>query len=129
MTQIATVSAVMEDAVLVTVERKTACGHDCENCGGCGATPGRFAAWADAGVEVSPGDMVELESGSLLGYAALVYLVPVALFLAGCMLPFSQPVRYLCGGAGFALGIALAVLCDRKVRKNRSIRYRIVKKL
>lgn len=129
MTQTATVSAVLQDAVLVTVARKTACGHDCENCGGCGAAGGGFTVWADAGVAVAPGDTVELESSSVLGYAALVYLVPVALFISGCMLPFSQAARCLCGGAGFALGIALAVLCDRRAGKNRSIRYRIVRKL
>lgn len=85
MTQIATVTAVPESGVaLVTVARQTACGHDCEKCVGCGAQAGAVTVRALCPLEVSPGDRVELYSGRrVLAVAALVYLLPVALFPAG----------------------------------------------
>lgn len=131
MTRIATVEAIPEPGrALVAVARETACGHDCSTCGGCGAAPGSITVRAETLVEVAPGDRVELSSSNIvLGYAALVYLGPVVLALAGFLLPFSAGVRYVCGGIGFALGIALMVLCDRRARKKRSIRYYVVRKL
>ena len=66
-----------------------------------------------------------------LGAAALVYGLPVVLFLLGYLLPSSlpEPGRCLCGGLGFALGLAGAIACDRLVKKRSGISYRIVRKL
>lgn len=67
----------------------------------------------------------------VLGAAALVYGLPVVLFLLGYLLPSSlpEPGRCLCGGLGFALGLAGAAACDRLVKKRSGISYRIVRKL
>lgn len=130
MTQIATVTEVTgPDTAMVTVARQTACGHDCEKCAGCGAQAGSVTVQAGTDIPVSAGDRVEIFSDSrVLGIAALVYLGPVALFLLGYFLPvsLSEGLRYLCGGAGFALGLAGAVVCDRKLRR---VTYRITRKL
>jgi len=133
MTQIATVAAIPEQGVaLVTVARQTACGHDCEKCAGCGAQAGSVTVRARAQVPVSVGDKVELYSGGqILGIAALVYLVPVALFLLGYLLaaPLREGMRYICGGVGFALGIAAAAAYDRCVRRKSFVTYEITRKL
>lgn len=130
MTQIATVLSVPGPGrAVVTVARSSACGHDCGSCGGCGASPGSVTVSAETDVSVSPGDRVEIESRSVLAYAALVYLLPPALFLALCALPLPTAGRYLCGIAGFVLGVALAVLCGRLAVKRRPVRYRIARKL
>ena len=52
-------------------------------------------------------------------------------FLLGYLLPSSlpEPGRCLCGGLGFALGLAGAIACDRLVKKRSGISYRIVRKL
>ena len=67
----------------------------------------------------------------VLGIAALVYLVPMALFLLGYLLPAALPegARYLCGGLGFALGLAGAAACDRRMRQRTGIGYRVTRKL
>lgn len=133
MTQFATVTAVPEPGVaLVTVARETACGHDCERCAGCGAQAGSVTVLAQCPLEVSPGDRVEIGSGGrVLAIAALVYLAPVALFLAGYLLTggLTEPLRYLCGGAGFALGLLGAVVCDRRTREKNSVTYVVRRKL
>ena len=136
MTQIATVTSVPASGmgqVEVTVARQTACGHDCENCGGCGAArTARLVVRAEAPFPLQPGDQVEIYSDNrVLGAAALVYLGPVALFLLGYLLPSSltEGARYLCGGLGFLLGLAGAVVCDRLVRQKAGVSYRVTRKL
>jgi sigma-E factor negative regulatory protein RseC len=133
MTQIATVTDVPGKGLAhVRVDRQTACGHDCENCGGCGAEGGSLTVLAQTQVPVQPGDVVELYSGGqVLGIAALVYLLPVALFFLGVLLPggAGTGVRYLCGGVGFVLGLLAAVLYDRRLRRKGSVRYQITRLL
>ena len=74
--------------VLLSVARQTACGHDCEKCPGCGVQAGHLEVRAVDRVGVRPGDRVEVRSDNrkLLGMAALVYLLPVAMFLVGYFL-------------------------------------------
>ena len=129
MTQIATVREVLSPGyAVVRVARKTACGHDCENCGGCGANGGFLEVTALCDFPVRVGDTVEVASGNgVLAIAALVYLVPLVLFLAGYLMSGSleESMRYLCGGVGFGLGIVLAVICDRIVRRKKTVTYRV----
>ena len=134
MTQTATVAAVPGPGVArVTVARQSACCHDCASCGGCGATPGAITVLAETDLDLTPGDLVELysRSGRILPIAALVYLGPVILFLAGYLLPLglSDGGRGLMGGAGFVLGLGLAVLADRRLRRSGGAGYRVVRKL
>lgn len=133
MRQYATVTKLIGNGLAeVVVARETACGHDCENCGGCGAAGGSISVRARTGIPVVPGDKVEIYSDNrVLGFAAAVYLVPVVWFFIGyLMVPhFEEWLRYLCGGAGFALGIAAAVILDRRVRKRNAVSYQITRKI
>ena len=134
MTQTATVAAVQGPGVVrVTVARQSACSHDCSTCAGCGAVPGSITVLAKTDLDLTPGDLVELYSRSsrILPIAALVYLGPVLLFLMGYLLPqgVSEAGRGLLGGIGFVMGLALAVLADRRLRRNGGAGYRVVSKL
>lgn len=134
MTQTATVAAVQGPGVVrVTVARQSACSHDCSTCAGCGAVPGSITVLAKTDLDLTPGDLVELYSRSsrILPIAALVYLGPVLLFLMGYLLPqgVSEAGRELLGGIGFVMGLALAVLADRRLRRNGGAGYRVVRKL
>lgn len=134
MTQTATVAAVQGPGVVrVTVARQSACSHDCSTCAGCGAVPGSITVLAKTDLDLTPGDLVELYSRSsrILPIAALVYLGPVILFLMGYLLPqgVSEAGRGLLGGIGFVMGLALAVLADRRLRRNGGAGYRVVRKL
>lgn len=134
MTQTATVAAVQAPGVVrVTVARQSACSHDCSTCAGCGAVPGSITVLAKTDLDLTPGDLVELYSRSsrILPIAALVYLGPVLLFLMGYLLPqgVSEAGRGLLGGIGFVMGLVLAVLADRRLRRNGGTGYRVVRKL
>lgn len=135
MTQTATVTAlpaVPGGQVELTIVRQTACGHSCDGCGRCAGKAKELVIQAGSDIPVALGDQVEVYSDNrVLGAAALVYGLPVVLFLLGYLLPSSlpEPGRCLCGGLGFALGLAGAIACDRLVKKRSGISYRIVRKL
>lgn len=135
MTQTATVTALPDvpgGMVELTVTRQTACGHSCDGCGRCAGKAPDLVIRAGSDIPVSLGDKVEVYSDNkILGAAALVYGLPVVLFLLGYLLPVSLPegLRYLCGGVGFLLGLAGAVVCDRLVKRRAGMSYRITRKL
>ena len=86
MTQIATVRRVLGNGrVEIAVRRQSACGHDCENCAGCGAEGGVIRTVAYDTIGVTEGDKVLVfsESKGVLGAAAMVYLLPLVFFFFG----------------------------------------------
>ena len=75
---------------------------------------------------------MELYSGNrVLAVAALVYLGPAVLFLAGYLLTggLGGGWRYIWGGAGFALGLGAAAVCDRRLRRKNTLRYQVLRRL
>jgi sigma-E factor negative regulatory protein RseC len=135
MTQTATVTALPTTPgglVELTVVRQTACGHSCDGCGRCAGRTPDLVIRAACGFPVQIGDKVEVFSGNnVLGLAALVYGLPVVLFLLGYLLPggLLEPWRYACGGAGFLLGLCAAIAVDRRMMRKAAVSYRIVRKL
>ncbi|MCI6055642.1 SoxR reducing system RseC family protein [Dysosmobacter sp.] len=133
MTQIATVERLLAgDYAVISVPRKSACGHDCEECAGCGVTGAAVQARAANPIGAKPGQKVVVQSDTqkMLGIVALVYLTPVVLFLVGYFATIavaSTPIRYLFGGIGFVLGILIAVAYDRRLRKQGGLRFTIVR--
>lgn len=133
MTQIATVTALSSGGqVEVTVTRQSACAHNCAECAGCGAQADSLVIHAGSDIPLALGDRVEIYSDNrVLGAAALVYLGPVVLFLAGYLLTpsLTEELRYLSGGLGFLVGLAGAVACDRWTRRRTGVSYRVTRKL
>ena len=133
MTQIATVERLLAgDYAVISVPRKSACGHDCEECAGCGVTGAAVQARAANPIGAKPGQKVVVQSDTqkMLGIVALVYLTPVVLSLVGYFATIavaSAPIRYLFGGIGFVLGILIAVAYDRRLRRQGGLRFTIVR--
>ena len=134
MTQIATVERIIDtDHAEISVPRKSACGHDCEECAGCGVSGAAVHAKAANPIGALPGQKVVVESSTqkMLGIVAFVYLIPVALFLAGYLLAalvtVSVAVQYTIAIAAFLAGIGFAVLYDRRLKAKGGIAFTIVK--
>ena len=133
MTQIATVENLLAGGyATISVPRKSACGHDCEECAGCGVTGAAVRARAANPIGAQPGQKVVVQSDTqkMLGIVALVYLTPVVLFLLGylgAMTLVSPSVAGIVGGVGFVLGILVAVLYDRHLRRQGGLRFTIVR--
>ena len=86
MTQIATVERILdENHAEISVPRKSACGHDCEECAGCGVTGAAVHARALNPIGARPGQKVVVQSdtGKMLHIVVLVYLIPVLVFFVG----------------------------------------------
>ena len=89
MTQIATVERILDDThAEISVPRKSACGHDCEECAGCGVSGVSVYVKALNTVGAQPGQKVVVESDTkkMLKIVSFVYLIPVILFLAGYLI-------------------------------------------
>ena len=132
MTQIATVEEILNGGYArISVPRKSACGHDCEECAGCGMTGAAIYATAKNPVGAQPGQKVVVESSTkkLLGVVALVYLLPVVFFLLGYFLSegLTEPVRYAIAIASAALTVIPIVLYDRYARRNETLTYTILR--
>lgn len=134
MTQIATVERILDDShAEISVPRKSACGHDCEECAGCGVTGAAVHARALNPIGAAPGQKVVVESSTkkMLRIVALVYLIPVALFFLGYFAAMaataSVAVQYAAAVAGFLLGILGAIAYDRRLRARGGLSFTIVR--
>ena len=116
MTQIATVEKILPGGMAeISVPRKSACGHDCEECAGCGVSGASVRAVArnDARAEVGQKVVVESSTKNLLGVMLLVYLLPIVLFLVGYFATGaleSEGLRYAVAIAAFLVGIIPAII-------------------
>ena len=134
MTQVATVERILDGRhAEISVPRKSACGHDCESCAGCGVTGAAVLARALNPIGAEPGSKVVVESStkSLLGIAALVYLVPLGAFFLFCgiaaLLGAIGGAVYAAGGLGFFLGLLIPAWYDRKLRAEGGMVFTIVR--
>lgn len=135
MVQTARVKRLLDDGrAEVTVPRKSACGHDCSQCGGgCSEMLVQMEVSTVAAnpVHAEPGDTVRVESDSkgILRIAAVVYLVPFLLFFVGYYLGgglfASEGGAIAAAIGGFVLGLGCAVLLDRQVKRSRQNAFRI----
>lgn len=136
MTQNAVVKELTGDGwAQIEVHRVSACGHDCSQCGGGCAEltrTGPVTVLARNPVGAQPGDRVVVESAtkSILGFAAVVYLLPLVLFFAGYLIAHAlgagEGAALGGGGVCFALSLAIAVFTDRKAAKRSRELFSIV---
>lgn len=134
MTQIATVERILDsDHAEISVPRKSACGHDCEECAGCGVSGAAVHARARNPIGATPGQKVVVESSTknMLRIVALVYFIPVALFLLGYLAAMAVTsrvaVQYAAAVGGFLLGILGAIVYDRRLRARGGLSFTIVR--
>ena len=133
MTQIATVEKTFPDGTAeISVPRKSACGHDCEECAGCGVSGTSVRATAQNPIGAQAGDKVVVESSSkkLFGAILIVYMIPLVLFLLGYFCTGairSEGMRYCIAIAAFFIGILPAVAYDRHVKKTGGMAFNIVR--
>ena len=134
MTQIATVERIIDaHHALISVPRKSACGHDCEECVGCGISGAAVTAKALNPIGAIPGQKVVVESSTkkMLGIVAFVYTIPVVLFVLGYLVmafsTTSVPLQYGVAITGFVIGVITAIFYDRKIKRQGGLTFNIVR--
>ena len=126
MEQIVRVKRVTDDGRAEVLHiRESACSGDCHKCSGCGAAKEAIVLVADNPIGAAVGDFVKIssDSGPVLRGAAVLYMMPLGLFFLGYALGAVAWGRGgLAGCLAFVLGIALAVLYDRRMAaKNQTV--------
>ena len=109
--------------------RQSACSGDCHKCSGCGAVQQKMLLTAQNPIGARPGQTVVLrsETAPVLAAAAVLYMLPLVLFVAGYLLGLSLwSSGGLSGLAGFLLGLAAAIVYDRLVMRKRNTIYTII---
>lgn len=133
MTQIATVEKILDNNYAeISVPRKSACGHDCEECAGCGMTGAAIRARALNEIGATPGEKVVVESSTkkLMGVVLLVYMLPVVLFLLGYFLSegLVESWRYAIAIAAAVVSFIPCVFYDRFARRREVLTYTIMRR-
>lgn len=120
----------------IEVTRRSACGHDCAKCGGCGGLETQtLYITAHNRVDAQTGErvLIEGETKQILGIAVLVYMLPLVLFFIGyacaSVIQQNEGIRALWGGIFFLLGIGGAILYNRHIKKKDKLFYQITKRL
>lgn len=128
MEQVVRVLRVHEDGTAQVVHvRQSACSGDCHRCSGCGAATETMELLVNDPIGVEPGDRVTIssETGPVLGAAAVLYMLPLALFYVGYYIGAVLRHGALGGCLGFVAGIGAAVVYDRTVARKRKPVYTI----
>ena len=102
----------------VLLVRESACSGDCHKCSGCGAAKETMIFDAVNAIGADRGDLVVIQSEtkSVMKAVGVFYALPLVLFFLGYYIGFTLwSAGALTGCLGFLLGIAAAVVYDRKV--------------
>ena len=115
--------ALPDGTAQVVLIRESACSGDCHKCSGCGAAKETITFIAADPIGARPGDVVTVKSDTapVLRGAAVLYVLPLVLFLVGYLVTMSG----WGGCAGFLLGIGAVIVYDRLVAKKEQIQYTI----
>lgn len=104
----------------VSLVRESACSGDCHKCAGCGAAQETLIFQAHNPIGAQVGDVVKVQSKSspVLKAAAVLYLLPLVLFVAGYLLGEHLWGRgVLVSLIGFVLGAVPIRPLDRHLKK------------
>ena len=125
MTQDAVVTRLLPNNMAeVAVARTTACGGSCGSCESC-IFQGEIKTLARNRIGAKPGQRVVIESRSskIFGAAALVYIMPIALFILGYALAsLVGAAEGVCVAVSFAalLLSALILILSQRMKKNKN---------
>lgn len=123
------------NAAIVEVERRAMCsscekntsGGGCELCGLISSGGGKMRAEALNKAGAVPGDTVELETESktVLAYAALVFILPLAVsalfYFAAFSVFRSDGTGIACAAVGFVLSYAALIVFEKRRKKKTDI--------
>ncbi len=123
------VRRVFEDGTAeVARVRESACSGECHKCSGCGAQQQVMVLTVNNPIGAKTGDLVVIESetGPVLQAAAVLYIVPVVLFLVAYLLGehlWAQGPLF--GVLGLVAGFVLVKIYDRWLQKKKDPVYTI----
>lgn len=126
--QVRVLSNNADGSAQVVCIRQSACSGDCHKCSGCGAVEQAMIFTARNPIDARPGDLVNVESatGPVLKAAAVLYMLPLLLFIVAYLVGMQWQIGGLLGCIAFVLSIGLAIAYDRLVMKKKNTEYTII---
>lgn len=126
--QVRVLSNNTDGSAQVVCIRQSACSGDCHKCSGCGAVEQAMIFTARNPIDARPGDLVNVESatGPVLKAAAVLYMLPLLLFIVAYLVGMQWQIGGLLGCIAFVLSIGLAIAYDRLVMKKKNTEYTII---
>lgn len=106
---------------------QSTCTGDCHKCSGGGALQQKILFTAENPIHAQPGQVVTViaRTGPVLAVAAL-YLMPLALFFLSYLVGYAFWQSSALGGLpGFAIGVILAAVYDRRIARKQKTVYTI----
>lgn len=133
MTQDAVVTKLLPNGMAeVAVARTTACGGSCGSCESC-IFQSEIKTLARNLIDAVPGQKVVIESRSstVFGAAALVYIMPIVLFLLGYALAYlagaTEGVCILVSFLALILSAVILVLSQRQKKNRQAFTFDIIR--
>ncbi|MBO6039701.1 MAG: SoxR reducing system RseC family protein [Oscillospiraceae bacterium] len=133
MTQDAVVTKLLPDGMAeVAVARTTACGGSCGSCESC-IFQGEIKTLARNLIDAVPGQRVVIasRSASVFGAAALVYIMPIVLFILGYALASlagaSEGVCVVVSFLALLLSAVILVWSQRKTKNQQAFTFDIIR--
>ena len=121
MEQTVRVSRVLPDGSAEVMRvRESACSGDCHKCSGCGSSQQTMLFRVENPIGAKPGDwvVIEAKSSAVLKAAAMLYIVPLVLFITGYLLGEHLWQRgILVSLLALLLGFVMVKLLDRSMTK------------
>lgn len=130
MTTIVKVKEVLDNNLaLVIMDGSGECTDACEGCRGCSKGRGKeieAVAKNPAGAKAGDRVYVYCRDTKLLGIAALLYILPVALFFLGYFIPVpTENLRILMAFAGLLVGMAICIFVNNVLKKRNNVMLKI----
>lgn len=133
MTQDAVVTKLLPGGMAeVAVVRSTACGGSCGSCESC-IFQGEIKARARNLIDAVPGQKVVIasKSSTVFGAAALVYIMPIVLFILGYALAYlagaSEGVCVIVSFLALVLSAVILVLSQRRKKNQQAFTFDIIR--
>jgi len=124
MENIATVLKTKGDQAEISITQASACGHECDSCGGCKNKERTFRTKAKNQVNAKAGDRVVVELPNQIAFSLLsiLFLQPILFMMIGMILFASKEDSYQLAGAvgGLIIGTVSLLYCNKKL-KNKTL--------
>ena len=105
----------------IEITRSSSCGESCASCGLCPGLTARVSASNDIGAALGDTVTIDMADKKILGAAALVYIVPVAVLIIGYFIAYAiSHSELISAAAGFvfmALTFAVLILSDKRLKR------------
>lgn len=115
------VTGISEKTAEIEITRSSSCGESCASCGLCPGLTAKVSASNDIGAALGDTVTIDMADKKILGAAALVYIVPLAVLIIGYFIAYaichSELISAAAGFLLMALTFVVLILSDKRLKR------------